>query len=99
MKCNNNKVFQIVFKIPYGKVLTYKKLAEMSGINNPRTVGNVLHKNTDPEKFPCYKVIKSDGKLASNYAFGGKSEQMKRLKKEGIIFNKGKINLDNYLWK
>ncbi|MBU2265542.1 MAG: MGMT family protein, partial [Candidatus Omnitrophica bacterium] len=41
-------------KIPKGKILTYKKAAELAG--SPwayRAVGNILNKNKDP-KIPCH---------------------------------------------
>lgn len=57
------KVFAVVKKIPKGKTLTYRQVAEKAG--NPkayRAVGNILNKNFDPE-IPCHRVIRSDGNL------------------------------------
>lgn len=57
------KVFDIVSRIPKGKTLTYKTVAEAAG--NPsafRAVGNILNKNYDP-KIPCHRVVRSDGKI------------------------------------
>lgn len=58
-----NNVFRIVSKIPRGKTLTYKQVAQRAGFPRAyRTVGNILHKNYDP-KIPCHRVIRSDGQL------------------------------------
>lgn len=92
------KIYKVVASIPKGKVLTYKKIAKSVGIKNPRLVGFYLHKNIDPKTIPCHRVIKSDGTLASGYAFGGKTKQKEILEKEGIKFlENGKIDLQKYL--
>lgn len=77
------KVFDEVSKIPRGSTTTYKAIAQTVS-TSPRAVGNILHNNPDPSKYPCHRVIRSDGKLASGYAFGGKSAQLKLLRDEGI---------------
>ena len=77
------KVFAEVAKIPRGSTTTYKAIAQTVG-TNPRVVGNILHKNPDPTKYPCHRVICSDGALASGYAFGGRSAQLELLAAEGV---------------
>jgi methylated-DNA-protein-cysteine methyltransferase related protein len=93
------KIYKVVSQIPKGKVLTYKKAAEMSGISNPRQVGYYLHKNLTPKTVPCHRVIKSDGTLATGYAFGGMKKQKEILQKEGVEIPKnGKIDLERFLF-
>ncbi|MBI2614002.1 MAG: MGMT family protein [Candidatus Levybacteria bacterium] len=92
------KVYKIVSKIPKVKVSTYKQIAKLTEIKNPRLVGFCLHKNIDPKKIPCHRVVKSDGSLAKGYAFGGLKKQKEILEKEGIKFSKGKIDLQKYLF-
>lgn len=56
------RVFAVVKRIPEGKTLTYKQVAERAG--RPlafRAVGNILNKNYDPS-IPCHRVVRSDGK-------------------------------------
>ena len=89
----SEKVYRLTSKIPKGKVVTYKQIAEKADIKNPRLVGFILHKNKDPKNIPCHRVVRSDGILASNYAFGEKKEQRRKLEEEGIKFEKDKINL------
>lgn len=78
-----SKVFAVVAKIPKGKTLTYKQVAEKIG--NPsafRAVGNALNKNFDP-RIPCHRVVRSDGKIGG---YNRGSELKKEiLKKEGVI--------------
>lgn len=77
------KVFEVVKKIPKGKVLTYKEVAKRVGdAKAARAVGNILNKNHDP-KIPCHRVVRSDGKLGGYNR--GKREKEKILKKEGYV--------------
>ena len=85
------RVLKIVKKIPRGKVLTYKKVAEIA--RNPRAfraVGNILNKNRSP-KIPCHRVIRSDGKVG-RYNKGVK-QKILLLRKENVKLENGKIVL------
>jgi O-6-methylguanine DNA methyltransferase len=79
------KVFEVVKKIPRGKVLTYKEVAKLAGRPKAwRAVGNILSKNKDP-KIPCHRVIRSDGKIGG-FRLGSKVKK-KLLEKEGVKLN------------
>ena len=57
-------VWKELCKIPYGKTLSYKQIAE--NLNNPkscRAVGNANGKNPIPIIIPCHRVICTGGKL------------------------------------
>ena len=83
MKTFAEKVYEVVGKIPRGKVLTYKEVARLAGNKNAsRAVGNILNKNHNP-KIPCHRVIRSDGKLGG-YNRGAKKKK-EILKSEGVI--------------
>lgn len=92
-------IFEFLQSIPRGKVTTYKIIANIFNISNPRLVGKILHQNKNPKKFPCHRVVRSDGKIATGYTFGGKVAQIKKLKKEGVLFVQEKVNLNKCLWK
>ena len=79
------KVYNIVKKIPKGKILSYKEVAKLAGSPRAsRAVGNALNRNPFKE-VPCHRVIKSDGTLGG-YAKGAK-EKARILKKEGYLKN------------
>ena len=70
--------------IPKGKVVTYGQIAEYLGNKKlARTVGNILHKNPDETKYPCYKVVNASGKLSEQYLFGGLEAQKEKLEAVG----------------
>ncbi len=93
MKKNNfqNKIFNIVKKIPRGKVLNYKQVARLSGFPKAwRAAGNILNKNTNPG-IPCHRVIRSDGKIGGYNR--GTNKKIVLLKREGVIIIKDKTVL------
>jgi O-6-methylguanine DNA methyltransferase len=77
-------VYNVVKKIPKGRVLTYKEVAIRAGSRpgGARAVGSILKKNYDPN-IPCHRVIRSDG-IAGEYNRGRK-KKLELLKKEGAI--------------
>lgn len=96
----SQKVYDYLLTIPKRKVVTYKQVAEHLGNKGlARVVGNILHKNPDGDKYPCYKVLNSKGELAESFVFGGKEIQKQRLEKEGIIVKDYKVDLKKYQWK
>ncbi len=90
-------VYEFLHMIPKGQVATYKQVAEYLG--NPklaRIVGNILHRNPDGDKNPCYKIVNSKGELSGSFAFGGADEQQRRLEADGIKVINHKIDLQKY---
>ncbi len=78
------RVRDIVRKIPKGKTMTYKQVAEKAGSPNAfRAVGTIMSHNFD-NTIPCHRVIGSDGKM-KGYNRGGVSEKRKKLLKEGAL--------------
>ncbi len=91
------KVYKYLMTIPKGKVVTYKQIAEYLGnARLARVVGNILHNNPNELKYPCYKVVNSKGKLASNYAFGGIQKQKEKLESENIEVINNRVDLKKY---
>jgi methylated-DNA-[protein]-cysteine S-methyltransferase len=78
-------VYDILVKIPEGKVTTYGDIAKTLGHPNAsRAIGRILNKNPDPIMVPCHRVVMSDGSIGG-YAFG-KATKKELLKKEGLRF-------------
>lgn len=94
------KIYEVVKKIPYGRVATYGQIAMLAG--NPRwarVVGYALHVNPDPDVIKCYRVVNRFGGLAPTFAFGGEEEQARLLRAEGIEVRKDfTVDLGKYLW-
>lgn len=64
------KIWHLLQKIPYGKVYSYKDIAELSGDpNGSRAVGMANSKNPIPLMIPCHRVIGANKQL-TGFAYG-----------------------------
>ena len=63
-------VWKELQKIPYGKTVGYKKIAEhVGGVSYVRAVGKANNLNPLPIVIPCHRVINTNGKLGG-YSLG-----------------------------
>lgn len=93
------KIREVVKQIPRGKVSTYGSVANAVGRKDARLVGWAVYGNQD-KTIPCHRVVQKNGELAKKFSLGGWQEQKKRLKKEGITFNRQKqVNLKKHFWQ
>lgn len=84
-----NSVYEVVKRVPKGKVVTYGQIAKILGEPKmSRQVGWALHVNPDPEHIPCYRVVDRFGNTSKAFAFGGADVQRALLEKEGVQFDK-----------
>ena len=92
------QVYELVMKIPAGRVMTYGQIAARLGNRKlARAVGNVLHRNPDPTRIPCHRVVNGRGAVSEAFAFGGAETQRLLLEREGIVFeSNGTIDLKKY---
>ncbi len=94
-------IYDIVRRIPKGKVATYGQIATLAG--NPRlarVVGYALHVNPEPMIIPCHRVVNREGYTSGSFAFGGKNAQGDLLRSEGVeTDNEGRVDLKKYQWR
>ena len=79
-------VYDILVRIPEGKVTTYGDIARALG-RRPgasRAIGGILNRNPNPVVVPCHRVVMSDGSVGG-YAFGT-ARKKELLAKEGLRF-------------
>lgn len=95
------RIYDVVRRIPQGKVASYGQVAALAG--NPRwarVVGYALHRNPQPGVIPCHRVVMADGRPAPGFAFGGPDVQCALLEGEGIRFRAdGTLDMAVYQWK
>lgn len=91
-------VYEVVRGIPIGRVATYKTVAHLAGVKNPRYIGYLLHNNPDEATIPCHRVVNATGRLAPAFAFGGPEVQRARLRAEHILVDDGRVDLKRYGW-
>ncbi|MCX7942437.1 MAG: MGMT family protein [Dictyoglomaceae bacterium] len=92
------KVYELAREIPFGKITSYKTIAEKLGYSKGlRAVGQALAKNPFLIIIPCHRVIRSDGRLG-NFSLGVEFKKF-LLKLEGIEeAENGKILSLRYWW-
>lgn len=82
--CFNQRVWQLISAIPYGRTANYSSLAEIIGDRNKaRAVGGAAHRNPLPIIIPCHRVIGKNGRL-TGYAGGLKIKKF-LLQLEGYL--------------
>ncbi len=84
-------VYGLLRRIPKGKVTTYNELASKVNIT-PREVGRILSRNDHPQKYPCYKVVRTDGSLGGYTINGKNNEKTLSIKMKKLLRDKVKIN-------
>lgn len=90
--------YQLLRKIPKGKVTTYKIIAEKLGKKSYRAVGQIVGANTDIPATPCHRVVKTDGGIGG-YALGV-DKKIAILEQEGVEVVDGKIiNFEKVIYR
>ena len=98
------RVYELMARIPKGKVTTYGELAKaIGGSKFSRAVGNAARDNPFAPKVPCHRVIRSSGDIGG---FCGETsgenveKKIKMLKEEGVsVDSAGRIDIKKYLVK
>ncbi|MFW9987347.1 MAG: methylated-DNA--[protein]-cysteine S-methyltransferase [Candidatus Odinarchaeota archaeon] len=92
------KVLLAEYKIPRGRVSTYKRIANHIGISKgARVVGNALARNPFPIVIPCHRAIKTNGELGGYQ--GGIEMKQKLLEMEGVkISEKGRVITNKFYY-
>jgi methylated-DNA-protein-cysteine methyltransferase related protein len=92
-------IYLALAQIPKGKVITYGNLAKLAGMpNGARLVGRLMCELPEGSRLPWHRVINAQGKLSLPEDSDSYREQIKRLKKEGVVINNGKIKLSIYAY-
>jgi len=91
-------VYDVVRRIPRGRVMTYGLVARVAGCSGPRQAGYALHVLGDGTPVPWHRVVNAAGGIS----LGGHAAitQRLRLEKEGVRFNaRGAIDLTTFGWR
>jgi len=93
-------VWQVVQGIPRGHVLTYGEVARLAGMSRAaRRVSMAMRRAPREMDLPWHRVINSQGKISFPADSEGFREQKELLEEEGVIFLKGRIDLNRFGYK
>ena len=102
MPNRNERVWSVVQSIPEGRVLTYKKVAELAGVVGPsgaRQVGYAMAQTPSGHDIPWHRVINSKGTISPRANPDDADYQRELLAEEGVEFDiDGTVDLDKFLW-
>lgn len=92
------RVYEIVRRIPRGRVMTYGQIAEILGEGyTARTIGFVMHASGD--QTPWHRVINARGACSTGKVVLPEDKQQRLLESESVQFDeRGRCNLERYLW-
>ena len=94
------RVYEAVSLIPAGCVATYGQIARLAGSPRAaRAVGNALHRNPEPDRIPCFRVVDSAGRLTGAFAFGGMDRQRELLTEDGVAVVNYRVDLERFQWR
>ncbi|NND70499.1 MAG: MGMT family protein [Rhodothermales bacterium] len=94
-----DRVWEVVGRIPRGKVTTYGHIAGHLGARRAaRTVGWAM-KAAKGTSLPCHRVVNRFGALSGKMQFGGPHIMEDLLRSEGVTFDEdGCVDLEEHLW-
>jgi methylated-DNA-protein-cysteine methyltransferase related protein len=95
-------IYDVVRKIPAGKVLTYGQVAELAGLyGKARLAGYALFRVELESDIPWQRVVNAKGEISYSEArCGGDYLQKTLLEQEGIEFKVNNcIDLKKYRWQ
>jgi len=96
----NEKVWQLMKKIPRGRVTTYGMIGRKLRTKAYRAVGQACKKNPYAPHVPCHRIVESNGKVGNYSGRGGVARKIELLKKEGIkVKDKRVENFEKVLYK
>ncbi len=98
-KFSHVSVYEVVKRIPRGRIATYGQIAKMIGRCTARMVGYALAALPAGMPVPWHRVINHKGEISPRAGGDGATRQRRLLEKEGIRFDrKGRVDLEKFRW-
>src|SRR6266852_2348208 len=92
-----DRVYQLVKKIPRGRVLSYGALARALRLRGgARSAGRAMGATPSGRGIPWHRVVGSGGKILIREPYA--SLQKKLLESEGVRVTESRIDLKHHLW-
>jgi methylated-DNA-protein-cysteine methyltransferase-like protein len=92
------RIWSAVERIPRGRVASYGTIARVSGLpGQARLAGYALHNLPPGAGIPWQRVVNARGRISLPGKRGAEQERL--LKKEGIRFDRGVIDMVKFGWR
>mgnify|MGYP005989312669 FL=1 len=104
MNKNHIKIWQTVQAIPYGKISSYGKIADLAGLpGRARLVGKALgavpKNGFNTREVPWYRVLNSQGKISFPLGSENFERQKMLLQDENIVVIGARVKLKEFQWQ
>ena len=86
----NERCYEVLKRVPKGKVTTYSEIAKALNTTACRAVGSAMAKNKNLFVIPCHRVIRSNGQIG-DYALGP-DKKAELLMQEGVKVKNGRVS-------
>jgi methylated-DNA-protein-cysteine methyltransferase-like protein len=101
MKVGHDRIYEVIRRIPRGRVATYGQISDLAGIpGQARRTGYALAALPPDSGMPWHRVINAQGR--SSFPPGSAHEKLQRrlLRQEGVEFDSsGRIDLSLFRWQ
>ena len=95
MKTFNEQVYDVVARIPVGRVATFGQIARIIGRPRMARFVGFASNNKNSWHLPWHRVVFKNGELCPGFA----DEQYKALRAEGVGFRSDKtVNMEKFQW-
>ena len=92
------RILATIRQIPYGRVTTYGRVAERAGLpRRARLVATALRLSDEPD-LPWYRVMGAGGRIVFPPDSTGYARQSDGLRAEGVIVDRGRVDLAQFGW-
>ncbi len=93
------RIYQVVRRIPRGRVATYGQVADLAGLaGHARQVGYALSA-LDDDRVPWHRVLNAQGRISPRDP-GCVRQQRRLLEAEGVRLDAGdRVPLERYRWR
>jgi len=93
------RIYSVIERIPRGRVATYGEIAQLAGLpGRARQVGYALRVLPEEKDLPWHRVVNAKGEVSGRSDPRSEGIQRVRLRREGIVFAKGRIPLRRFGW-
>src|SRR5205085_10527959 len=100
VKTAYDRIYDVVRRIPHGRVATYGQVAALAGYTHaPRLAGYALYALPEGSPLPWHRVVGAGGRLSlARVSSAGATTQRMRLEREGVTFTpRGRVVLERHL--
>lgn len=99
MHVRHEDIWEIVRRIPRGRVSTYGRVARLAGlVRRARFVGYALHNIPPGLPVPWHRVVNARGMISFAEGSRNYARQRELLEREGVRFVDGRVDLGRVGW-